>query len=104
MQFQPRQFPRVSLATEVTVRCHDESIFTATGVEIGAGGMALESANRLGVAQPIQVSFSLRPGRPLTLQAVVWWKRGNLVGVRFDPADTNRQHVQQWVEEQKKLD
>jgi PilZ domain len=100
--FQPRQFPRVSLATEVKVRCGDE-IFVTRSEEIGAGGIALQQAERLSVAQPVHLSFSLPSGVELKLDAVVWWKRGHRVGIRFDPRDGNCRVIQQWVEEQIKL-
>lgn len=102
MLFQPRQYPRVSIATEVRVHCGDE-VFVARSQEIGAGGMALENAGRLSVAQPIKVSFILSPGRELRLDAVVWWKRNHRVGIRFDLRDGNCRLIQQWVEEQIKL-
>jgi len=100
--FQPRQFPRVSLATEVKVQCGDE-VFVVRSEEIGAGGMALQNAGRLSVAQPVQLSFTLSPGLALKLDAVVWWKRDHRVGIRFDPRDPKCRLIQQWVEEQIKL-
>lgn len=100
--FQPRQFPRVSFAVEVKVHCGDE-VFVAKSQEIGAGGMALENAGRLSVAQPVKLSFTLSLGRELTLDAVVWWKRNHRVGIRFDLRDGNCRLIQQWVEEQIKL-
>ena len=103
MLFQPRQFPRVSLATDVKVHCGDE-VFVTKSEEIGAGGMALQNAGRLSVAQPVQLSFSLSAGLELKLDAVVWWKRDHRVGIRFDPRDGKcRLIIQQWVEEQLKL-
>ncbi|MFI5109895.1 MAG: PilZ domain-containing protein [Terriglobales bacterium] len=102
MLFQPRQFPRVSLATEVRVQCGDE-VFVARSQEIGAGGMALQDAGRLSVAQPVQLSFTLSPALALKLDAVVWWKRDHRVGIRFDPRDPKCRLIQQWVEEQIKL-
>jgi len=100
--FQPRQFPRVSLATEVKVHYGDE-VLVARSQEIGAGGMALENAGRLSVAQPVQLFFTLSPELALKLDAVVWWKRDHRVGIRFDPRDPKCRIIQQWVEEQIKL-
>ena len=101
--FQPRQFPRVSLTTDVKVR-YGEECFVTQSEEIGAGGMALQQAGRLSVAQPVHLSFSLSPGVDLKLDAVVWWKRDQRVGIRFDPRDgQSRVLIQQWVEEQIKL-
>ena len=100
LQFQPRQFPRVTVAMEVKVHCGNEVLVTKTQ-EIGAGGMALENAGRLSVAQPVKLSFTLPSGPELKLDAVVWWKRDQRVGIRFDVRDGNCRHViQQWVEQQ----
>ena len=99
VHFQPRQFPRVPLATEVRVHFGDE-VLIARSQEIGAGGMALENASRLSVAQPVQLSFTLSSGRQLNLHAVVWWKRDHRVGIRFDPRDGNCRHIAEWVEQQ----
>ena len=102
MLFQPRQFPRVSLTTEVKVHYGDETL-VARSEEIGAGGMALQNAGRLSVAQPVKVSFTLPEGPELELDAVVWWKREHRVGIRFDIRDGKCRVIQQWVEEQIKL-
>ena len=102
MHFQPRQFPRVSLATDVKVECGGE-VFVARSHEIGAGGMALEDVGRLSVAQPVRLSFTLSSKIKLTLDAVVWWKRDRRVGIRFDPRDPQCRLIQRWVEDQIKL-
>ena len=95
----PRKYPRVNLDVEVRAdsfgRCQ-----LLRSVEIGAGGMALRDSNGLGVSQPVQLSFTLPNGQRVTVQAVVWWKRAEVIGVRFDPADENRFHVQRWMETQ----
>jgi len=66
--------------------------------------MALQNAGRLSVAQPVRLSFTLSPGLELKLDAVVWWKRDQRVGIRFDPRDgKSRLIIQQWVEEQIRL-
>ena len=103
LHFQPRQYPRVSINTQVEVHCGDENLVTRSE-EIGAGGMALQNAGRLSVGQPVQLSFILSPELGLKLDAVVWWKRDQRVGIRFDPRDgKTRVVIQQWVEEQIKL-
>lgn len=102
MLFQPRQFPRTFLATDVKVECGTD-VFIARSLEIGAGGMALENASRLSVSQPVRLLFSLSPALNLKLDAVVWWKRDHRVGIRFDPRDPKCRLIQQWVEEQIKL-
>ncbi|MBV9609895.1 MAG: PilZ domain-containing protein [Acidobacteria bacterium] len=95
----PRKFPRVNLDVEVQADSFGRSHLLRS-IEIGAGGMALKSANGLGVSQPVQLSFTLPNGQGVTVQAVVWWKRAEVIGVRFDPSDVNRVHVQRWMETQ----
>jgi len=100
VHFQPRQFPRVALDTEVEVHCGDE-VLILRSEQIGAGGMALQNASRLSVGQPVRLCFTLSPELGLRLDAVVWWKRDPRVGIRFDPRDSkSRLLIQQWVEEQ----
>lgn len=102
MLFQPRQFPRVSLTTEVKVQFGSD-IHITTSEEIGQGGMALAGAHHLGVAQPVQLSFTLPDGPQMVLDAVVWWKRDHRVGIRFDPRDGKCLLIGKWVEQQLKL-
>jgi PilZ domain len=102
LRFQPRQFPRVPIALTVRVYFGSDTLVTKS-LEIGAGGMALDYAGCLSVAQPVKVSFALHPDQELTLDAVVWWKRDQRVGIRFDLCDRNRCVIQDWVEKQIKL-
>ena len=71
----------------------------AKSLEIGGGGMALESTEHLPISFPIQVRFTLPPERDISLHAVVWWKDGKRTGVRFDPSDANCRTVEEFVEE-----
>lgn len=94
--FPPRQHPRVHLATDVRVEGHDLT-FTARSVQLGAKGMSLERAHQLSMAQPVLLSFALPTGSRIKVGAVVWWKTEELVGLRFDPRDNNRD-IQQWIQ------
>lgn len=91
---------RLRPAANLKVYYGDE-VVVARSQEIGAGGMALANAGRLEVAQPVKVAFTLPAGRGLKLDAVVWWKRDQRVGIRFDPRDGGCRLIQHWVEEQK---
>ena len=93
----PRQHPRVRLATDVRVEGHDLS-FTARSVQLGTNGMSLEHAGRLSLAQPVQLAFALPSGCPVRVAAVVRWKNKELVGLRFDPREHNRD-IQEWIQE-----
>ena len=92
--FRKRKHPRLQLKFPVQVSGAGVSL-QAECVEIGAGGMALVQADQLGVSLPVQLSFAL--GAPISLQAVVWWKRDKLTGLRFDPNDRNRRLVEEFV-------
>jgi len=92
-----RQHPRVHLATDVRVEAHDHT-FTARSVQLGTQGMSLEQADRLSLAQPVQVTFALPSGCPVRISAVVRWKTKELVGLLFDPRERNRD-IQDWVRE-----
>ena len=94
--FPPRQYPRVALATKVSVEAHDFS-FTARSVQLGAKGMSLQDADQLLLAQPVQLTFVLPSGFPLKVGAVVWWKRDELTGLRFDPRD-DYPAIEEWIE------
>jgi hypothetical protein len=66
-------------------------------VELGGGGMAVAKAAHLVVSQPVTVTFEISAATPLKIDAVVWWKRDKLIGIRFDPADGNRHQVESYV-------
>jgi len=92
-----RKYPRITfegrvLVEGMNIRCD------AICVELSAGGMALENADHLSVSLPIQITFTVPPDSKITLDAVVWWKQGKRIGVRFDPGDANRLVVDQFVE------
>jgi hypothetical protein len=94
--FPPRQHPRVYLATDVRVEGHDLT-FTARSVQLGTKGMSLEHAGQLSLAQPVLLTFALPSACTVRVGAVVWWKRKELVGLRFDPRDHNG-HIQEWIQ------
>ena len=97
--FRKRKHPRMAVSIPVQIRGTGLN-FEAQCVEIGAGGMSLVQAQQLGISLPVQISFALEPRMAISLQAVVWWKRDQLTGLRFDPNDRNCKLVQQFVEAQ----
>lgn len=99
VNFQPRQYPRVALVTGVRVEGYGQTLL-ASSVQVGAGGIALESAGQLRVAEPVTLSFSLPGGPHVTVHGVVWWKREKMLGIRFDPTDDNRLQIQAWIDSQ----
>jgi hypothetical protein len=94
--FPPRRYPRIALATDVKVEGHDLT-FTTRSVQLGTKGMSLEDADRLSLAQPVELAFALPSGYSLRIGAVVWWKKDHLTGLRFDPRD-DYPAIQEWIE------
>lgn len=96
---QLRRDRRIPVSHAVTIGAH-EGRFNATSREISAGGMSMTTDAKLAIAQPVELSFELPERQRITVPAVVWWKRGNLIGVRFDVTDERRLWISKWVEEQ----
>jgi hypothetical protein len=94
-----RQYPRIPVALDVQVEGPGVAC-SGTSVELGGGGMSLTLAEHLAISLPVQVAFTLPPSLAVCIQAVVWWKRNKMVGVRFDPTDRNCQLVQRYLEMQ----
>ena len=92
-----RQHPRVLLATDVEVEGYEFN-FTARSVQLGTNGMSLEQAGQLCLAQPVQVTFALPSGCRVRVAAVVRWKDKEMVGLLFDPRESNRE-IHEWVRE-----
>jgi len=94
-----RRERRVAIEGDVTIHVPDGA-FRALSRELGGGGMSFVTDARLGVSQPLELSFALPPGRKIAIPAVVWWKRGKTFGVRFDVNDAQQLWIRRWVEEQ----
>ena len=95
-----RRDRRVPVVTSVTVRMPDGASVTATSREISSGGMSLQLEGAVKISQPVQLEFVLPPNQPASVHAVVWWRRGDTVGVRFDYADESRLHIKDWLRAQ----
>jgi|SRR5215472_684388 len=94
-----RKHSRIFMSLPVRVEGHGIQCEAST-LEIGGGGMALAGAEQLAVSMPVRVTLTLPPESEIRLEAVVWWKQGKRVGLRFDPADANRVLVERFVAEQ----
>ncbi len=96
-QASQRRAPRFPFATDVRVDAYGK-IIMARSFQMGSGGMALEKASALSIAQPLDVTFALPDGRLVTIAAVVRWKRADQVGLRFDPCgDTSA--IREWIKQ-----
>jgi len=94
-----RRERRVTIEGDVTIHVQDGA-FRALSRKLGGGGMSFVTDARLGISQPMELSFALPPGRKIAIPAVVWWKRGKTVGVRFDVNHGQMPWIRKWVEEQ----
>jgi len=95
-----RRDRRVPVVTAVTVRTPEGASATATSREISAGGMSMELPDVVKVSQPVQLDFVLPPDQPASVHAVVWWRKGDMVGVRFDYSDESRLRIKDWLRTQ----
>ena len=95
-----RRDRRVPMVTTVTVRTPEGASATATSREISAGGMSMQLPGTVKVSQPVELEFVLPPGETAYVHAVVWWRKGDLIGVRFDYADESRLRIKDWLRAQ----
>lgn len=92
----PRRSPRVPISIPVAIHTTDES-FEGKGQNISHGGMLVHAQAPLSVAQPIQVNFTLPEAATISIPAVVSYKRGEAIGLRFDPTHHERHSIEHWV-------
>jgi hypothetical protein len=95
-----RRDRRVPVVTAVTVRTPEGASATATSREISSGGMSMQLEGLVKVSQPVQLEFILPPSQPANVHAVVWWRKGDMVGVRFDYTDESRLRIKDWLRAQ----
>jgi len=92
-----RRSPRVPISVPVDIQTAEEH-FVAAGENISHGGMLVHVEASLSVAQPIEVGFTLPEHLPISIPAVVSYKKGENVGLRFDPTHRERHSIQKWVD------
>jgi CheY-like chemotaxis protein len=102
MLAQRRRYAR--LPFETTVICsytlHGEDSFNARSLNIGEGGMSIESATRLEIGKPVNVDFSLPSlDRPLRLVAKVHrFTPPDHYGVEFvQPTEADREAIRGYI-------
>lgn len=95
-----RRDRRVPVVTTVTVRTPDGASATATSREISSGGMSMQLEGVVKISQPVELEFVLPPNQAASVHAVVWWRKGDMIGVRFDYADESRLHIKDWLRAQ----
>ena len=99
---QEQQRKSMRIPVSCTVRINSE--ISATSREVGPGGMSMYTDDALlRVSQPVHVDFVLPPDRPISIPGVVWWRKENMLGIRFDVYDKQLFAIRNWVEEQADL-
>lgn len=92
-----RRSPRVPISISVAIHTVGES-FEGKGQNISHGGMLVHAQAPLAVAQPIHVNFTLPDAAAVSIPAVVSYKKGEAIGLRFDPTHHERHSIEKWVD------
>ena len=93
---QQRRHPRLDLAIPVDIHTHDDKHLGETK-NISQGGMLLHAEAPVAIAQPVRLKFTLPPQAPVEIPAVVTYKKGQQIGVRFDPTHHTRAEIEKWI-------
>ena len=92
-----RRYVRIPVMTEVLI-VGDGRRFIASSIEMSTGGMSLRCSEDVSVGSSLEVSFALMTLPRVVVRSVVSWKKRELFGVRFDPADDRRRPVKTWID------
>ena len=95
---QQRRYPRLDLAVPVDIHTHDDKHAGETK-NISHGGMLLQAQAPVSIAQPIRLKFNLPEKGSMEIPAVVTYKKGEQIGVRFDPAHQHRAEIEKWIKD-----
>ena len=92
-----RRYPRMELTIPVDIHTHDDKHLGETR-NISLGGMLLHAHAPVSISQPIRLKFTLPPQAAVEVPAVVTYKKGQQIGVRFDPTHYTRAEIEKWIE------
>lgn len=95
---QQRRHPRMDLAVPVHIHTHDDKHLGETR-NISQGGMLLHAEAPVSISQPVRLKFILPPEAPVEVPAVVTYKKGHQIGVRFDPTHHTRADIEKWIKQ-----
>ena len=93
-----RRYPRLPLTIPVHIHTSDERHEGETR-NISQGGMLLCAHAPVSIAQPIRLRVTLPAEVHVEIPAVVTYKKGEQIGVRFDPTHHSRLDVEKWLNE-----
>ena len=95
---QQRRHPRLDLAVPVDIHTFDDKHAGETK-NISQGGMLLQAQAPVSISQPVRLKFTLPPQAFVEIPAVVTYKKGQQIGVRFDPTHYGRNEIEKWIKE-----
>lgn len=95
---QQRRYPRMQLSVPVDIHTHNDKHLGETR-NISQGGMLLQAQAPVSIAQPIRLKFTLPPETFVEIPAVVRYKKGQQIGVRFDPTHYGCSDIEKWIKE-----
>ena len=91
-----RRYPRLELNVPVDIHTHSNKHVGETR-NISQGGMLLQVSAPMSIAQPIRLKFTLPAQTAVEIPAVVSYKKGEQIGVRFDPTHYGRLDIERWI-------
>lgn len=93
---QQRRHPRRDLT--VPVHIHTEyDRHEGESRNISQGGMLLMAQAPVSIAQPVRLKFTLPTQTQVEVPAVVSFKKGQQIGLRFDPTHHTRAEIEKWI-------
>jgi hypothetical protein len=95
---QQRLHPRLDISVPVDIQTNDDK-HLASSKNISQGGMLLQGQAPVSIAQPIRLKFTLSAELPVEIPAVVTYKKGEQIGVRFDPTHHRRADIEKWIKD-----
>lgn len=93
---QQRRYPRLDVS--VPVHIHTEyARHEGESRNISQGGMLLQAQAPVSIAQPVRLKFTLPSDTSVEIPAVVSYKKGEQIGLRFDPTHHTRVEIEKWI-------
>jgi hypothetical protein len=93
---QQRLHPRLDMTIPVHIQTHEDR-HEGESRNISEGGMLLQARAPVSIAQPVRLQFTLPSEKPVEIPAVVSYKKGEQIGLRFDPTHHMRADIEKWI-------
>jgi len=93
---QQRRYPRREVTIPVHIHTEDDR-HEGESRNISGGGMMLQAQAPVSISQPVRLKFTLPSETPVEIPAVVSYKKGEQIGLRFDPTHHTRSDIEKWI-------